>query len=183
MIASNIFLVLQQARHRIKIGYGLSEPVYRYEDKKVPITGIGQGNRLGPALWCFISTIIINTCKSKGHGTTIINPISKMIVALLDFIFVDDADLVTMANNASTFGAAMIPKMQALMMDWCGCIRATGGLILLPKPDGSLCHFSGMAPTLTTKQRTPSPVILLCLIKTESCTPSQGKSLQQPLNP
>ena len=44
-IATTLFLVLQQARHSIKTGYGHSKPVYGDLS-----AGIGQGNGLGPAL-------------------------------------------------------------------------------------------------------------------------------------
>ena len=117
MIARNMFLVLQQARHRIKTGYGVSRPVYRNEDVNNPIAGISQGNSLGPSFWCLISTIIIKCCNKKGHGTTITTPISKRIVSLLGFAFVDDAGLVTAANNAYQSGEGMIQKIQALMTD------------------------------------------------------------------
>ena len=40
-VATNLFHVLQQARHSIKSGYGVSQPVYGNEDKNEPITGIG----------------------------------------------------------------------------------------------------------------------------------------------
>ena len=50
-IARNLFLVLQQARHSIKTGYGVLKPVYGNEDANNPIAGIGQGNGLGPSLW------------------------------------------------------------------------------------------------------------------------------------
>ena len=68
MIARNMFHVLQQARHHIKIGYGMSEPVYGNEDEKESIAGIGQGNRFGPSLWCLMSTGIIKTCKRKAEA-------------------------------------------------------------------------------------------------------------------
>ena len=45
----------------------------------------------------------------------------------------DDADLVSAANDVHTSGEEMIAKMQALMTDWCGGIRATGGLIAAAK--------------------------------------------------
>ena len=115
MITRNLFFVLQQAHHCIKTCYGISEPVYGNEDKKEPIAGIGQGNRLGSSLWCLISTVIIKTCKHKGHGTTITTPISKKIFSFLGFAFVDDADLVTAASNAFKSGAEIIQKMQAFM--------------------------------------------------------------------
>ena len=38
-VATMLFLVLQQARHTIKTGYGLSQPVYGNEDES--IAGIG----------------------------------------------------------------------------------------------------------------------------------------------
>ena len=58
---------------------------------------------------------------------------SRTEVSLLGFAFVDDADLVTAANNVYTSGEKMIAKMQLLMTDWCGGIRATGGLIAAAK--------------------------------------------------
>jgi len=141
MIARNLFRVLQQARHCIKTGYGILEPVYGNEDEKKQYTGIGQGNKLGPSLWCLMSTIIIKTCKRKGHSTTIKTLISKKIVLLLGFAFVDNADLITAANNAYTSGLEIIQKMQALMTEWCGSIRATGGVIAPAKSRWFLVSF------------------------------------------
>ena len=140
-IARNFFLVLQQARHSIKTSYGVSKPVYGNKDANNPIAGIKKGNGIGPLLWVLISTIIINCCKRKGHGTTIITPISNKTVSLLGFAFVDNADLITAANNAYQSGAEMIQKMQALMTDWCGCIRATGGFIAPTKTRWFLVSF------------------------------------------
>ena len=67
---------------------------------RIAIAGIGQGNGLGPSLWCLISTILIKMCKMKGHATKIITTIKKTVVSLIRFSFVDDADLVTAADNA-----------------------------------------------------------------------------------
>ena len=118
-IARNLFRILEKGRHRIKTSYGISEPIYCNEDEKEPITGIGQGNRMGPSLWCLISTVIIKTYKWKGYSTTIRTPISKKIVSLPGFAFVDNANLVTAAKNAYTSGGEMIQKMQVLMTNWC----------------------------------------------------------------
>ena len=95
----------------IKTSYGVSQPVYGNKDEDKPIARIGQGDGLGPSLWCLISTIIIKTCKRKGHRIIITTPISKKEVSLLGFAFVDDADLVTTANNAYTSSMEMINKM------------------------------------------------------------------------
>jgi hypothetical protein len=70
--AGILFLVLAKARHKIKTGYGTSDWVYGNEE--VPISGCGQGNGLGPALWALISTKVIKMCERAGHGTTCIAP-------------------------------------------------------------------------------------------------------------
>ena len=104
----------------------------------------------------------MQTCKRKGHGTTIITPISKKIVSLLGFAFVDNADLVTMANNAYTSGAVMIPKIPALMTDWCECIRAPGGLIAPAKTRLCLVSFFWNSTDFDykTKDSLPGDIIL-----------------------
>ena len=63
VIACNLFLVLQQARHSIKPGYSVLKLVYGNEDANNPIAGIEQGNGIGPSLWVLISNIITNRCK------------------------------------------------------------------------------------------------------------------------
>ena len=115
-----LFLVLQRVRHSIKTGYGVSESVYGNEEEA--ITRIGRGDGLGPLLWCLISTIPIKMCKMKGHATTIITTISKTVVSLIGFVFADDTDLVTAADNAHASGETLIKQMQILMTCWCGGI-------------------------------------------------------------
>ena len=105
-IATTHFLVLQQARHSIKTGCGHLKPVY--EDLSA---GICQGNGLWPALWCLISTIVIKMCKRRGHGTTFTTAITGTEVLLLGFAFVDDAYLVSAANDVHTTGEEKIAKM------------------------------------------------------------------------
>ena len=114
-ISRNCFQVLQQGRHCIKTGFGLSKPVYGNEDPQNPISGIGQGNGMGPSLWCLISSIIFKDCKRRGHCTTIITAITRKVCSLLGFAFVDDADLTMAASDAQTSSTEMIHRMQALM--------------------------------------------------------------------
>jgi len=141
-VAIMLFLVLQKARHSIKTGYGVSKPFYGNGDK--PIAGIGQRNGLGPSLWCLISTILIKICIMKGHGTKLTTAISRMVVSLIGFAFVDYADLVTAANNTYTSGEAMIEKMQSLMTKT-GVVEFEPPVVSLPqlKLDGSLFPFLG----------------------------------------
>ena len=65
-VTTTLFEVLHKDKHKIKTGYGVSAPVY--DDEETKISGIGQGNGLGPALWALISSIIFKMCKARGHG-------------------------------------------------------------------------------------------------------------------
>ena len=140
-MATTLFEVLQKAKHKIKTGYGISAPVY--SDKETAISGIGQGNWLGPALWALISSIIFKMCKAQGHRMNMTIPISKHEISFMGFAFVDDADLIASAEDVNTSGATMIARFQAMMTCWDYGIRATGELPLR-KQDGSYYHFSGM---------------------------------------
>ena len=104
-MATTLFEVLQKAKHKIKTGYGVSDPVYGNEEPT--ISGIGQGNGLGPALWTLISSIIINKCKAKGHNMKVITPISEEDVSHLSFAFIDNADLMAGADDVYTTGTNM----------------------------------------------------------------------------
>ena len=86
------------------------------------MAGIGQGDGLGPSLWCLISATLIKMCKMKEHATTIITAILKTVVSLIEFAYVDDTNLVTAADNDHTSGETMIKQMQALMICWFGGI-------------------------------------------------------------
>ena len=66
--------------------------------------GIGQGNRLGPTLWCLISTILFQMMQKAGHGVSIVAALSLSLIQLVGFSFVDDTDLFCAGNTATTLG-------------------------------------------------------------------------------
>ena len=152
--------------------------MYGNEDPEEPIAGIGQGNGMGPSLWCLMSSVVIKDCKRNGHGTTIITAISRKIASLLGFAFVDDADLTTAASNAQTSGTEMIHRMQALMTHWCGCIRATGGYIAPVKTKWFLISFFGRELIGNTRQKILSRATSRSQMKKATSILSPGKSLQ-----
>ena len=175
-----MFLVLQKAHHSIKTGYSVFEPVHGNEE--AAIAEIGQGNGLRPSLWCLISTILIKMCKMKGHATTIITAISKTVVSLLGFAFVDNDDLVTAADNTHTSDATMIKQMQSLMTCWCGESWATGGLIAPTKTDCLLLLLNSFD---LTGNITPKPLSLVTssyLIRTATCILALEKNHQRHMN-
>ena len=122
-----LFQVMQKAMHSIKTGYGVSDHVYDNEIKL--LAGCGQGNGLGPTLWALISSVVIDICKEAGHGIEIATAITKMILSLMRFAFVDNADLAQAASDQDTSGKEMINYFQEFMRRWEGGIRASGGAI------------------------------------------------------
>ena len=107
-VVTTLFEVLQKAKHKIKTGYGVSTPIYG--DEETAISGIGQGNGLGPALWALISSIIFKMCKAWGHGMNMTTPISKHVISFMGFVFVDDVDLIAGVDDVNTSGATMIAR-------------------------------------------------------------------------
>ena len=160
-VATTLFNVLQKAKHKIKMGYGLLDPVYG--DEEIAISGSGQGNGLGPALWVLISSIIFKMCKARGYGMNMTTAISKQEISFMGFAFVDDADLVTGAEDVNTSGATMIARFQAMMTCWNGGIRATGGLIAPEKTRWFLLSFfwDGLEWQYHTKESLPGDIFFL----------------------
>ena len=105
-----LFQTLQQAKHHIKTGFGRSEAVYG--DEPIPISGIGQGNGLGPTLWALISTKLLRMMEKAGYGVNLLTSISLMTLSMVGFAFVDDTDLFLAGNNAATTGEDMVAEFQ-----------------------------------------------------------------------
>ena len=134
-----LFQVIQKAMHSIKTGYGVSDHVYG--NKIIPLAGCGQGNGLGPTLWALISSVVIDMCKEAGHDIEIATAITKMILSLMGFAFVDNADLAQAAPDQDTSKAEMINDFQEFMERWEGGIRASGGAICQNKTKWFLIDY------------------------------------------
>jgi len=131
-----LFSTLQKAQHHIKAGFGRLEAVHGNEE--VPMMGIGQGNGLGPTLWCLISTIIFRMMKKAGHGVSMVSALSLTLVQLVGFAFVDDTDLFCAAQTSYTAAEVLSVDFQAALHRWTGGLIATGGAIA---PEKSFCYL------------------------------------------
>ena len=142
-IACTLISTLQKAVHHIKTGFGRSGPVYGNE--VIPISGIGQGNGLGPTLWALISSKLLLMMHTAGHGVRITSALTNTIISLVGFAFVDDTDLFCAGATSTTTGAALAADFQGALDRWSGGLRATGGAL---SPTKSFCylldfHWSG----------------------------------------
>ena len=63
-----------------------------------------------------------------GHGLQILAAISLLILRIVGFAFVDDADLVEGAPDVNTPSDDLVAPFQQALNRWSGLLRATGGL-------------------------------------------------------
>jgi hypothetical protein len=89
-----LFTTLQQATRCVRTAYGDSSITYGGPGWIKPMHGIGQGNGGGLPIWAVISSTLLDTLRTKGHGFYIISPISNQEVSFVGYTFVDDNDIV-----------------------------------------------------------------------------------------
>ena len=70
--------------------------------------------------------------KEEGHITTINSPLSGVALVLIGFLFVDDTDLVVLANKDEQ-DTSVYSRLQASINFWNGILRVTGGALKLDK--------------------------------------------------
>eukprot|EP00537_Pseudo-nitzschia_pungens_P008511 CAMPEP_0172378478 /NCGR_PEP_ID=MMETSP1060-20121228/69443_1 /TAXON_ID=37318 /ORGANISM="Pseudo-nitzschia pungens, Strain cf. cingulata" /LENGTH=393 /DNA_ID=CAMNT_0013106197 /DNA_START=135 /DNA_END=1317 /DNA_ORIENTATION=+ len=104
---------LQRSTHHIKTGFGRSGPMYG--DETVPLSGIGQGNGLGPTLWALISTIVFRMMQRAGHGIHLFTSLSLQLISLVGFAFEDDTDLFCAGATSTTSGETLAVGFQAAL--------------------------------------------------------------------
>jgi len=136
LVCAALFKTLQQAKHHIKTSFGRSEATYGDED--VPVSGIGQGNSLGPTLWALISTVLIRMMERHGHGVDLLSSISLRAICLFCFAFDDDTDLVISGRDRFTKGEDIKEEFQTALDQWAGGLIATGGALA---PAKSFCYM------------------------------------------
>ena len=64
-----LLATLQWAHHHISTGFGCSQAVYG--DELVPLSGVSQGNGIGPSLWVLISTKILDAMRHTSPSVTL----------------------------------------------------------------------------------------------------------------
>jgi hypothetical protein len=61
-----IFTTLQEAIHKVRIGYGDSSDYYGGTSDNILMHGICQGNGAGPAIWVVMSSPLLDIQRKKG---------------------------------------------------------------------------------------------------------------------
>ena len=128
---------LQLSEHRIRTGYGVSEPAYGTEEDD-PLMGLGQGNGIGPCGWTLISSQMIKTMKKLGFAATFRSALAATLITIASFAYVDDCDTPHIAPNVDTKGEEIVDSFQAQLDCWSKLLVATGGEL---DPRKSNCYL------------------------------------------
>ena len=162
MVAMTL-LVLQLTAWHLRTTFGLSKRSFG-GTKTDPSMGLGQGNGMAPPGFTAMSTLMINAYKSLGHGVELHSAWSGIVFVLVAVIFVDDSDLLHMADALMT-DEEFLCKIQRATDDWAGLVCATGGSLkskkcfwymLSPVWKNGIQQLKNLAQLPTTSRRYPS---------------------------
>ena len=117
--------------HSNQIGFGVSRLLYGNEHP--PLQGTGQGN--GIVLTCFglLSCKMFHCMEHASHGLQILAAISLILLRIVGFAFVDDADLNEGAPDVNKSPKYLVSPFQKALNRWSGLLCATGGSLVSSK--------------------------------------------------
>jgi len=134
-----LFSTLQNAVHRVRTGYGDSSESYGGQVWLLPLHGIGQGNRAGPAIWAVVSTPLLNVLRAKGFGCEIVSPLSGSFHKFVGYAFIDDTDIIQSLLLENEQQAMLI--LQAAIDSWEHSLKTMCGAIVPEKSAWWLVSF------------------------------------------
>jgi negative regulator of replication initiation len=138
---------LDNARYYIKTQLGVSEGFYQ-SSKENPLHGAGQGSKLSPPIWTFVSTAGTEILEEVNDGLTVCSPDQNTQATRPIDAFVDDTttwanqfvkELLTYAKTRFNTETAylllndLVYKTTELAQSWEELLWSTGGKLELPK--------------------------------------------------
>ena len=127
-----------------RTGFGDSTTSFGGLDQEIPFCGLGQGSKAAPASWLQLSTMIINSYKSQGHGAIFVDPVTKVASWSIGCVYVDDTDLYT-AGPHMTSVDKVIEETTLAVPCWSRSLSATGGAIKGSKSGWYLISYENVA--------------------------------------
>jgi hypothetical protein len=119
-------------KYFLRMVFGDSEAFFSSLDNVLAFQGSCQGNKGSPAFWLAVSAFLVYMLHRLGHAARIISAMSRSVMEVVGFLFVDDTDLMTVAKDKSESPTQVTSRMQAAVNAWHGGLRASGGAL---KPD------------------------------------------------
>lgn len=123
----------------LRSGFGVSDEAWGGTSDD-PCYGLGQGAGWAPASFSATSTLNVNAYKRLGHGVTYTSAISRRTFYLAAILYVDDANLLEVADPSIT-DEAFIRQVQDAVYDWGKLAQALGGYLKQKKSFSYFCAF------------------------------------------
>lgn len=125
---TTMFTTIQQCQHHIRTAYGDSEISYGGTGSyTLPPMGAGQGNGAGPQMWAVLSSVLFLAMHMEGLSTPFCQKITKQILSLVGFMYVDDMDLIHLRDDLD---AELITEdLQLALQYWNKLVKVTGGAL------------------------------------------------------
>ena len=126
--------------HRIQTGFGDATETYGGDDIidwEFTPQGVLQGNASGPTIWSVLSLVIFEILHDKGFGVEFCSTISRELFLLVDFLYVDDCDLIQSAEDPLTVARSM----QRVILQWRDLMEVIGGALASDKTYWYLVEF------------------------------------------
>ena len=135
----SMFQPFQNQQHYLRTAFGDSGQSYGPSwPGTTPLMGLLQGNSAAVTGWTAASSVIVDTMHDLGYGYHSATAITNLLLQLVCFKFVDDADLVQSGISNYTPASEVLQMMQHALDCWDGLLRATGGALEKSK---SYCYL------------------------------------------
>ena len=138
----SMFHAIQNMKFITRTAFGDSEETFGGKEKGflAKPQGLGQGNGCGPPVWAVVSSRMFEVLHKRGLVTSFKTPMTKKILELSGFAFVDDSDILADADSKNNPVETMI-NMQKAIDCWEGVAKSTGGALAPSKSWWYLIHY------------------------------------------
>ena len=137
-----MLVTIQQMKFFLRTAFGDLQTFFSSIDDILAFQGSCQGNKGSPTFWLVVSIFLVLMLHRLGHLACIWVAMSLSLFVFAGFLFVDDTDLVTIADSPSETTDQVMSKMQLVVNAWHGGLRATGGALKPEKCLWCLVSFS-----------------------------------------
>ncbi len=117
--------VLQMMKWYLELAFGQS-PTFWGGTPDDPLMGLNQGNGASPPGFLTVFTLLINVYRKEGHCAGFLPRLAKDAFILAAVIYVDDSDLLHLAQGTPT-DSKFLAMFQAATVDWVGLVHASRG--------------------------------------------------------
>ncbi|KAI2503535.1 hypothetical protein MHU86_10917 [Fragilaria crotonensis] len=157
-------VTLERAEFRVRTELGLAPNGYVHSDSK-PIYGTGQGSANSPAIWCFLSSCLMDAYDTTATPAVYYSPDESTSASLGLVAFVDDCN--GQANNFLAPGSDetlrdILVRTQKNAQLWNDLLHSSGGALELSKCSCQVLHWwftQQGAPFLAPKQSAHQEVL------------------------